>query len=329
MLLSVLMLLFSTSAFAQLEGHTPDKPGTWTIKNNLENCEGKLDKTAFTSKLTNIAEWMHQNHTILKSPKGFDAVTVLWTNCYHYSKYPLHACEYGYVGEIEFQFQIFSVHNGKPEKWIIEPPHWDIDVNNVYSGHGTNFHYEGYRVQEEDPKIEIPLENIVTKLSEFFVSYPVEKEIAPGITLYGDGNLMIANPDRPPYWIPVTVKEVLQLLLEYSSIKPDSKMLYPYFKKEYDSYTEEQLNSPAYNGTDNLSKVTPEKAGLQFMRFNPAYYDRSLPKSAVQLMWLYYKPDTSEANMEEYIRNNGHPKYSLLLTNQLQIEQLGSLIDKK
>ena len=93
MLLSCLLLLFSTAAFAQFEGHTPDIPGTWTIKNNLDNCEGKSDKTAFTSKLTNIAEWMHQNHPLLKSPKGFDAVTVLWTNCYHLSAYPKHVCE--------------------------------------------------------------------------------------------------------------------------------------------------------------------------------------------------------------------------------------------
>jgi hypothetical protein len=63
-------------------------------------------------------------------------------------------------------------------------------------------------------------------------------------------------------------------------------------------------------------KVNGKKEGLQFMRFNPAYWDRSLPNTAIQFMTFYY-PQMDEVALNEHYKNNGHPFYSQMLVNQI------------
>jgi hypothetical protein len=106
--------------------------------------------------------------------------------------------------------------------------------------------------------------------------------------------------------------------------------LLPYLKKEIDKLSAEELNSPAYDGNAELFvlNVNGKKNGLQIMRFNPEYWDRSLPRSAIQYMTLWY-PQLSEAETEEYFKNNLHPHYGQLVMNSIKPEELAGLINQK
>jgi len=90
------------------------------------------------------------------------------------------------------------------------------------------------------------------------------------------------------------------------------------------------LNAPAYSGGDDpVVKVNGKKDGLQIMRFNKDYWDRSLPVSAIQFITMWYLPH-DEATMQEFIsNNNGRPDYARLVMDELPLNELGGLIRKK
>ena len=134
--------------------------------------------------------------------------------------------------------------------------------------------------------MKIPLDKATSELNDLFLVFPFEKELAPGVKLFGDGNLIIYNPDRPSFWLPVTVREVVELELAFYNIREDDKQwVYPYLKTAADKLTTEELDAPAYGGSeDAILGVNGLKQGLQIMKFNKEYWDRSPPPSAVQLI---------------------------------------------
>lgn len=326
LLTGIVVCMISFSVEAQ-KSYQPEKPGKWSILNRVDACEGNVDKAAFTKNLTAIGEWFHQNHPALKTIKGFDLQLELENSCY--SESHLRPCDYSVQGAVFFSFQLFSIENGKEQKWVVEPPQWKIRVNSAWSGHGTNFGgLDGYRVQVDDPNLEPALDRAVAKISEFFCVFELEKEIAPGVRLYKDGNLVVFNPDRPEYWIPVTVKDVMDAKMNYWKIKQGDKMVYDFYVSEYRKFTPEELNSLAYEGSaDAIIDVNSKKEGLQIMRFNPEYWDRSLPKPRVQFMSMNY-PQMSQAETEEYFKNNLHPHYGQLMMNSIKMNELASLISR-
>lgn len=224
---------------------------------------------------------------MFKVIKGFDAEVYFFTDCkpesYHYRP-----CDYGTGGNVDFWFKLFWMENGKVLRWNIEPPHYSIKVNSAWSGDGTNYGgLEGYRTQEDDPKLEKSLDEAIAKYSEFFCAFELDREIAPGIRLYKDDHLVVFNPNRPDIWIPVTVKEVRDASLNYWKIKPGNKMVYDYLVEAFSKLTPEELSSLAFNGNeDKIVGVTAERSGLQIMKFNHEYWDRAKPRSAVPFVTM-------------------------------------------
>ncbi len=324
-LLSFLIFLMSLQLVAQ-RIYQPEKPGSWIKSVGISDCD-KGRKVAFAKNLSVIEEWFHQNHSMFKAIKGFDAEVYFFTDC-NPENYQYRPCDYGTWGDVDFWFKLFWMENGKALRWNIEPPHYSIKINSAWSGHPANYGgLDGYRVQVDEPKLEQALDKAVAKYSEFFCVFEVEREIAAGVRLYKDGNLVVFNPNRPAYWIPATVKEVMEARLNYWKIKTGDKMVYDYLQKAYSDFTPEDLNSNAYNGSeDDLVEVTAQKSGLQIMRFNPEYWDRTKPRSAVQFMTMFYKL-YSEIETAEYIQNNnGHPDYPGLFMKNLDVEKLGGLL---
>jgi ABC-type transport system substrate-binding protein len=121
--------------------------------------------------------------------------------------------------------------------------------------------------------------------------------------------------------MPVTVRELSELYLKYYKLKNKTeldKMLYAQLEKEIAELSEEELNAPAFSGHDThfVLKANGKGEGLQFVRFNPDYWDRSLPPSAIQFMTFSY-PQLDEVVLDESFKNNGYPKYSQLLVNEI------------
>lgn len=300
-----LCFLFSSTILSQSEDRfLPDKLGKWSVKSNLSNFN-KKEKTVFENNLTSVAEWLHKNVKLLAEPKGFDLPVTfnhIWDEEYKTRNY-----NYAYRCEMDFAFQLFIVEKGKQTKWTIEPPHYEIDINNTEAGHGTNFD--------------------VGNLKDLFVVFPLVKEIASGVRLYDDGNLIVFNPNRPEFWIPIKVREVVNAKLDF--YRKDDKSIYDFIKPLVDKMTEEELNAPAYYGSDDaILNVNGKKDGLQIMRFNKDYWDQTLPKTSIQFIRLWYHPE-NEFDMIEYIKNNGHPHYGQLLMNELPLIELSKLISQK
>jgi hypothetical protein len=96
------------------------------------------------------------------------------------------------------------------------------------------------------------------------------------------------------------------------------------------------MNALAFSGNDELFilKVHPEledktrEEGGQIMRFNPEYWDRSLPSSAIQFMTFWY-PDKNQVETDEFFTNNGHPIFADVIMKSIKLEKLAGLIARK
>lgn len=337
--LAIITLISILSFYAKSQNPSeflPEKPGRWNYSANIKTPGAEV--IAFNKNLSALAEWFHQNTPMLSNPAGYDLLAtsfVIWDD-----DYKRNFANYALRSEMVFAFQLFLSDLSHGGKWTVEPPNYSFYINNTEADHGTNLNYKYFSNQEYDPAGVInfsaaqvkAINEAVVNLNGIFAVFPFEKEIAPGVHVYkesADGDrchVFVFNPERPAYWLPVTLNELAAMYLEYyTSIKDE--FILPHLKKEIAEYTDEELNAPAYIGHDShfVLRANGKGEGLQFMRFNPEYWDRNLPTSDIQLMTFWY-PQTNEAQMEEYHKNNGHPHYPQLLINQFDWNKIAGLI---
>lgn len=337
-ILMVFAFLQTTSIIAQKSSEfLPDKPGKWSFSSNIKTPSAEV--AAFNKNLATLAEWFHQNTPMLKNPKGYDLDA--WVYDISGDTYKLNKCNYAMRAEVDFNFQLFLSEGGK---WTIEPPHFEFYVNNTEGGHAANpathlFDAEYYNYTHQELKYkfsqsdEKAINDIVVKMNGIFAVFPLVKELARGVNLYncesGEcGSVVVFKPERPDFWIPVTLRELANINLEYYTRTKDDFLL-PQLQKEIAELTEEELNAPAYEGHDThfVLKANGKNEGFQLMRFNPDYWDRSLPPSAIQFMTFWY-PQKDETAMDESYKNNGHPSYSQFLVNEFDWEKLAGFIQR-
>jgi len=302
------------------------KPGVWTFKSNIY--ETGVEYAALTKNVAVVAEWFHQTVPLMTNPKGFDLSVVLFG--VSDDKYKKRKCNYGICGELNFGFQMFLSKGGK---WTVEPPAYEFDINNTATGHGTNNNWNGYDYRYDAPIQEAPMEKAAGDLNDLFSVFPLEREITPGVSLYGDGHLIVFNPDRPPFWVPVTLREYADKTLSYYTIfvkKEMGQIMLDQLKKELAELTEDELNAPAYQGDPKhfVLNANGRKEGLQIMRFNPDYWDRSLPSSAIQFMTLW-DPKMNQVQMDEFYQNNRYYHFGQQIINTLNMNGLSGLITRK
>lgn len=334
-LLTVLIILLPVLAKTQSPSDfLPDKPGKWTYSNNITSTEAEY--VAFSKVIASLAEWFHLNIPMLINPKGFDVAATTYGGWDKY--YRMNDCNYCLRTEMFFGFQLFSSAGGK---WTIEPPHYSFDINNTETGHGSNANYPYFDETKDDAGLEKEINEASIKMNGVFTVFPLAKTLAPGVNLYdceggGCGTVVVFNPERPSFWIPVTVREMAEMHLQYYKLRNKIEMdrlLLEQLQKEISELSEEELNSTAFSGHDEhfVLKVNGKKEGLQLMRFNPDYWDRSLPNTAIQFMTFYY-PQLDEVALAESYKNNGHPFYSQLLVNEINWNKVARLVnspDKK
>jgi hypothetical protein len=327
-LFALLLILIPVLCKAQESARfLPEKPGKWSYSSNIK-IPG-ADVVAFNKNVANLAEWFHQNVPLLSNPKGFDLNACAYASWD--DKYKLRHCNYSQRGELNFNFLMFYRNGGQ---WKIEPPHWSFDINNTETGHGTNSNLPGWDNTKDPASLEKPMNKAAADLNDLFRIFQFVRDIAPGVKLYGDGKLIVFNPDRPPFWIPVTVREVADMKLAYYSLK--DKILLPELKEEIAKLTDADLNALAYSGHDEffVLNVHPKlddqekEEGGQIMRFNPDYWDRSLPISAIQFMTFWY-PEKSQVETDEFFTNNGHPIFADVVMKSIKLGELAGLIVRK
>jgi hypothetical protein len=339
--LAIVTLVFILSSSAKSQSPSeflPDKPGKWSYSSNIQTTG--TDNAAFKKNLSVLAEWFRQNTPMLENPVGFDLLATSFgiSN----NNYAWNAANYGLRSEMVFAFQLFLADLSRGGKWSVEPPKYTFYINNTETGHGTNPNYKYFSVSEYDPfgvknfspAQEKAINETVVKLNGIFPVFPFAREMAPGVNVYkesADGHfhhIIAFNPERPPYWLPVTLRELADLYLEYyTSIKDE--FLLPQLKKEIAELSEEELNAPAYFGHDThfVLRANGKNKGMQLMRFNPEYWDRSLPPSAIQFMTFGYM-QMDDDKKKEYYENHGHPNYVDLLMNQINWKGVAGCIGR-
>lgn len=351
------LCLLQSSLFAQIDHFLPDKAGEWKPINRFgnDNCTVLAEKSAYLANMISIAEWVHRNNEVVAKPIGFDAKVVFTQPCHpvaNNSAYRGH----GYQGEFHIHFQRFFINSdtGKEDVWENYCPNIGIYINNPIRDISIQYDETGYQTGDP-PQFKQSLERALENLKRYYNASPVTNEVEPGVRIHTNGYVLVFNPDQPEYWIPVTVKEVMEAKLAYYKVKKEidetrkSKALqewaklgyvpensisvstYDMIKKEYDSFTPEELTSKAYyaSGDESVSGISTREEGWPVMRFNPECWDRTLPPSAVQFVSMEYKPRSKDELEDFYKDNNDVHDYVGLFVNAMPVEKMGELIKKK
>lgn len=335
--ITISLLLFqNTFVNAQMSAkYLPENSGKWSYSSNIKSPGAEV--IAFNKNLLVLAEWFHQNLPMCSNPKGYDLDA--WAYPIFNDRYKLNKCNYAMRSEVIFNFQLFLSSGGKR---TIEPPHFGFYVNNTEEGHGTNPNYKYFSQEEYDPGQvrnftpldEKAINEAVIKMNGVFSVYPFVKELAPGVNFYdcgmgGYGAVVVFNPERPDFWIPVTLRELADMYLEFYTSQKDEFLL-PQLKKEIAELSEEELNAPAFYGHDEhfVLKANGKNQDLQLMRYNPDYWDKTLPPSAIQFMSFSYK-QSSAKDTNEHFWNNGYPIYSEILLSELDWRKLAGMVQRK
>jgi len=345
------------NSYAQSSRFQPDKPGKFVLQNKLNKCP-EMDVAILSKKLTAITEWVWQKDSVINRPTGFDALVTLSGNlCYKVATKE----DFGIQSSIYFAFHHFWIENGVSYAATGNTARGTgFSLNQPMHNIGIQLDETGFKTGDL-PNLRQPLESALENLKKYYTTAPVIKEIIPGVRLYAPnpgtwfiGTLLVFNPNRPDIWIPVTVKEIMEAKLAYSKIKqeidsinyektlaewaklnfkPDQVMRpnqYSAMKKEFENFTSKELNSLAYSSSgDGISMINASGNGRQVVRFNPAYWDRSLPTTFVQFISMDYRTAT-KSELELFKRNNdGLIDYVGLFWNAMHVERLGELIQKK
>lgn len=277
-----------------------------------------------TETIKSFVNELVASSAILTEKRGFDLNVAVngHGNMDEPNKWQQKDFEYGIMTELCFQFQLFYTKGGK---WTNYCPNWCFKLNAPLTGKSLPFQ---------------SLHSNIKVLNEAFLAFPQVKDIAPGIRFHyndaGKGELVFFNPGRPDYWLPVTLREIVDARLKYTA--ENEKAVYELMKAQADKMSEAELNEPAYfgNSDDNfLLEVNGRKNGVPIMRFNPEYWDRTIPRSAIQYFTLNYTEILDEnkwkKEQEKFFKDN-HGRIDYIVEAPLSItrfEKLSGVIQKK
>jgi hypothetical protein len=278
----ILIQAVCITAFTQEPVALKDKPGSWTYA-FLDDANTKLycqqygmtpaEKETLKKKLDLIVETLHKI-PVLAQPKGVDpTVESRPYNPYDFKKYPEN---YPYIGEMNFRLITWYNSKGKDWRQTIEPPRMTLYMNNIHLLKKSALNVAG--PEGEDVKKAEILVNEICKPDKI-------KELAPDVVLY-DAAIVFTKPGRPLY-LPCTVGEAYKRLIAYyeasAKKEPAFGAVLQGIKSEYSSLTPAQLAGQAYFG-GMFSGITPQKNNDPLYLFNNEYFDRTKPKTDIQLI---------------------------------------------
>ncbi|MFZ5563986.1 MAG: hypothetical protein ACOZBW_08020 [Thermodesulfobacteriota bacterium] len=271
-----------------------DRQGTFEFFSRTdyanENCGfSKAEMEANLKEIRTLVDTMRKN-PVLADLKGYDShVRIYNTRCDDMGGH-------GIPSLVSFGFcSWYQGKGGTPTRITIEPPDWKIVVNRQKPGAW-------------------PFNTAAFEGDSNWFKAPAKKEtLGPGIDRYDGEIYVIYNPDRPAYWLPVTVREAADKLRAYGKAQPDkfsAEFMLKMIDEGYAAFPESDRDKLAYYGGEaaggrNVMGVTSDSSGLPIMRVNPEYWDRNLPRSAIQ--FLYFRiTDTnySRKKMEEALKGN-------------------------
>ena len=209
MIKQYLLILALTTAnqiftFAQELPLILDKPGTFEILSRTDYTmpDFGFSRAEVAANLQKIKDVVHvvRKNQVLTEMKGFDGRARIYT----ISMKDEHS--YGVPSRISFEFAAwYRMKDGREARGLIEPPEWSVYLNTMQPGWSNGF----------------------SRNPDFFAIPEKKETIEPGIDVYDGECYMVYNPDRPDYWLPVTVKEAFDVVFE------ENKKLKDEIQREY------------------------------------------------------------------------------------------------
>ncbi|MGE5498102.1 MAG: hypothetical protein ACM3Q2_08535 [Syntrophothermus sp.] len=292
--ITVLFLILAVKVPAQKSDLLPDKSGTFQVVNwSVHGMSGtdytKAETQANYKKLIGLTEILRRNQ-VLASPKGFDGVARLYG--YQFDK----KAGYGIPCALSIEFQYFFVNNkGKEVKVNIEPPSWSMVINSVLCRANTGFSY-GTAKPDDTPKPGFNYEKwkeAGDKIRYMFFQPGKKETVSRGVDVYDNNYIVIYNPDNPPYWVPVTIREAYTWIIDYWKLHPnpiESEFMLKMMEDEYAQVSESERNSYAYFGANpningnQVAGFCTDTTKNPLVRINTEYWNKKLPRSAIQMI---------------------------------------------
>jgi hypothetical protein len=332
-----LLLLSQVIVRAQDYPLIPDHPGTfevidWGVYTHWDCGFTKTEKTANYQKILGITELVRKN-PVFTNQKGFNCFAYVFAeNCPN--KYG-----YGIPCKIRFDFGDWFMDKGVAKFYKMEPPSWSIMVNSLDNVFGGNFSL-GASKPTEKPKEGFDYEkwkSVSDKLHDIIYLPGQKEELGNGIDRYESELIVVYNPERPPYYLPVKFRELAELLIEYWKLHPEkfqSELMLQYLEAEYAQIPESERDGWAYNNTYDercpFLKITPVPGPQPVVRLNPEYWNKKLPRSAIQILTFNCLTNTQiyTKAKEEWLKKNA-AGYSLQrFLEAFDINSLVPAIDK-
>jgi hypothetical protein len=264
--------------------------------------------TANLQEITEVVNSVRKN-PVLSDIVGFEGRARIYNtiNCKEYGGY-------GVPSRISFEFCTwFRLKDGTEGLGTIEPPEWSMYINKIHPDEGFS----------------------ASGTSDRFTVAAKKETIERGIDVYDGECYVIYNPDRPPYWLPVTVKDAFNAMKDiYKNLHdPSSEYLLKTIEDEYAKVPETEMNKPAYwGGPWPVSESNRINNSPPIVHVNPEYWDQSLPKSAIQFIYFRSVPNKDyyrKLKEERQQNDSDYHLYRFLESFDMQnIRALVPLIDK-
>jgi hypothetical protein len=304
------LILVPLSGLAQELPLLLEHPGTFEILSRADytSPECKFTKNEVAANLQKIILLVNtvRKNSVLSEMKGFDGRARIYNVGCKYDG------SYGIPARISFEFASwFQKKDGTPARGFIEPPEWSLYMNKLLPG--------GYPFSSD---------NFSTKPDYFTV--PIKKEtLEPGIDVYDGECYAIYDPGRPPYWLPVTVKEAFDAVI--ASLKKNTDpvqqdYLMKYIDQEWEAIPEADRDKPA-TLSGMISRVGTNPAFPPIMKVNLAYWDKNLPRSDIQFIYfrMIGNRQLLRSNTALYLEKNSISYHEARFEESLDIKFVRSL----
>lgn len=305
----IMAMAFHCMAFAQELPLILDKQGTFEILKRTDYTMPyfgftKSEMTANLQKIVNLVNIIRKN-PVLTEMNGFNGRARIYTVSTKDQEY------YGIPARISFEFAAwYKLKDGKEVRGLIEPPEWSLTINKLVPG--GQFSSDRFSLNPD------------------FFTVPMKKEtIKPGVDVYDSECYVVYNPDRPAYWLPVTIKEAFDVVFaENRKIKDDIQrnFMLDYLNAEWSAIQPEDWNKPAtFSGM--VSRVGTNPDFPPIMKVNPAYWDKNRPKSDIQFINLRMIGNKRflEQRTKEYLKANSISYHVARFEESLDINTVLSL----
>jgi len=329
----LLLMAISLQSSAQDKSFLPDKPGTFTIKSQPLNGQGpdlygksctitNAESTAALAEVGKLIQ-LFRELPVLTDINGFDGICEIGAGRWN-SKFG-----YGVPSTVCFYLRTWSLSKGKETQWRVEPPQWRFEVNMTEKFCSGGFNVSNYRdsYNPSNPAFSPELaDRSAIALRELFMLPGVKEEVSPGIDRYGD-YVVLFNPDRPPYWEQVTIREVFRLLLDYWKHVPDKAQtdaMVTILSGEYEKFSESEKDGYAYFGSpESISRIGSVENNTPVMRPNPGYWDKSLPRTSIQFMMMEIpEREVLKSKLESALKRGDGYYYIYRMLDELEISSL-------